>query len=258
MTTCGLHRCLAACYIEEMKISIVVPAFNEEAGLAATLGSIRAAAAAFDSRGWPVELVVCDNNSSDATAAIARDAGADVVFEPVNQISRARNTGATRASGDWLLFVDADSHPTADLFEDVAGAIAGGRCAAGGSTVTFANPRLDVRMASWAWNMVSRVARWAAGSFVFCERAAFAEVGGFSRELFAGEDVDLFRRLKRLARRQRRTIVILHRHPLRTSDRKTRLYAAREIAMFMLRTALAPGRTLRSVEHCFAWYDGRR
>src|SRR5688572_13286468 len=168
-----------------MKISIVVPAFNEEAGLAATLGSIRAAAAAFERRGWPVELIVCDNNSSDATAAIARNAGAGVVFEPVNQISRARNTGASRASGDWLLFVDADSHPSCELFDDVAVVIAGGRCLAGGSTVTFENRRLKVRAASWAWNTVSRTARWAAGSFVFCERTAFVEMGGFSHELFA-------------------------------------------------------------------------
>src|SRR5262245_66406239 len=99
-----------------MTISIVVPAFNEARGLAATLASIRRAAAAFDARGWRHELIVCDNNSTDATGAIARDAGAIVVFEPVNQISRARNAGAGRASGNWLLFIDADSHPSPELF----------------------------------------------------------------------------------------------------------------------------------------------
>ena len=51
-----------------MKVSIVVPAFNEAGGLAATLASIRAAAAAFEARGWAHELIVCDNNSTDATA----------------------------------------------------------------------------------------------------------------------------------------------------------------------------------------------
>ncbi|MEQ1603398.1 MAG: glycosyltransferase [Pyrinomonadaceae bacterium] len=38
------------------------------------------------------EIIVCDNNSSDATAEIARLLGCEVVFEPLNQISRARNT----------------------------------------------------------------------------------------------------------------------------------------------------------------------
>src|SRR5882672_5288336 len=120
-----------------MKISVVVPAFNEEALLARSLASIRAAMAAFDAPGWSAELIVCDNNSTDRTAEVARAAGAQVVFEPINQISRARNSGAARAAGDWLVFVDADSHPDAALFADAAEQIAGGRCMAGGSTVVF-------------------------------------------------------------------------------------------------------------------------
>ena len=118
-----------------MKVSIVVPAFNEARGLPATLASIRAASAAFDARGWAHELIVCDNNSTDGTGDVARAAGARVVFEPVNQISRARNAGAAHATGDWLLFVDADSHPPRALFDDMVEAIAGGRCLAGGATV---------------------------------------------------------------------------------------------------------------------------
>src|SRR5688572_32357746 len=85
--------------------------------------------------GWASELIVCDNNSTDRTAEIARAAGAQVVFEPVNQISRARNAGAARASGDWLLFVDADSYPDAGLFRNVVEVIRQGRCVAGGATV---------------------------------------------------------------------------------------------------------------------------
>jgi len=82
-----------------MRVSIVVPAFNEEKLIAQSLAAIRAASAAFAQRGWDVELIVCDNNSTDATAALAREAGASVVFEPLNQISRARNAGAAHARG---------------------------------------------------------------------------------------------------------------------------------------------------------------
>jgi glycosyltransferase involved in cell wall biosynthesis len=89
-----------------LKLSVVVPAFNEEKLLAATLRHIRAGLHGFDQNGWATELVVCDNNSTDRTARVARSAGARVVFEPVNQISRARNAGAAAAVGDWLLFVD--------------------------------------------------------------------------------------------------------------------------------------------------------
>src|SRR6266705_1874053 len=87
-----------------MKISVVVPAFNEERLLPGSLGSIRAAMEGFDRLGWTSELIVCDNNSTDRTAEIAKGAGAQVVFEPVNQIGRARNTGAARAGGDWIFF----------------------------------------------------------------------------------------------------------------------------------------------------------
>ena len=82
-----------------MRVSVIVPAFNEEQGLAASLRSIRQAMKVLDVAGWSSELIVCDNNSTDRTAAIAREEGAHVVFEPINQISRARNTGAARATG---------------------------------------------------------------------------------------------------------------------------------------------------------------
>jgi glycosyltransferase involved in cell wall biosynthesis len=241
-----------------VKISIIVPAFNEEKLLQATLRSVRAAAAALEARAWAVEFIVCDNNSTDRTAEIARAAGAAVVFEPVNQISGARNTGAARATGDWLVFVDADSLPARELFEEVAAAIAGGRCVAGGATVMIETDRASARMAVGIWNVLSRVCRWAAGSFIFCEAAAFREVGGFSTQLYAGEEIDLFGRLKRLARDQGREIVILHRHPLATSDRKLRLYSLREYLSVILKVAISGGRVLRERDSCYPWYDGRR
>ncbi|HMH17864.1 MAG TPA: glycosyltransferase [Burkholderiales bacterium] len=240
-----------------MKISVVVPAFNEERLLSGALSSICAAMEGFDRLGWASELIVCDNNSTDRTAEIAKSAGAQVVFEPVNQISRARNTGAARAGGDWIVFVDADSYPTPELFLEAADAIRAG-CLAGGSTIAYDDPPRGVALAIGIWNALSRINKWAAGSFIFCEAAAFREAGGFSEELYASEELDLFRRLKRMARREGRTIAILHRHPLRTSDRKLRLYGWREFLRFMVKTVVSRGRSLRNRRDCFTWYDGRR
>jgi glycosyltransferase involved in cell wall biosynthesis len=241
-----------------MKVSLVVPAFNEERLLGGALAAIGEAMGVFREAGWASELIVCDNNSTDRTAEIARAAGATVVFEPVNQIARARNAGAARASGDWLIFVDADSYPSRELSREVAEAVQSGQCLAGGATVAFETPDRLVRLWLAFWNALSRSTRWAAGSFIFCQTTAFRQVGGFSEALFAGEEIDLFRRLKRLARRQGKKIVILHRHPLRTSDRKARLYSKREHFAFMLKTLLLGGRTLRDRKACYAWYDGRR
>ena len=206
---------------------------------------------------WNWELIVCDNNSTDRTAEIARVAGARVVFEPHNQISRARNRGAAAATGEWLVFVDADSSPSPGLFGELKAAIESGSCLAGGSTIApIGSP--GFRAAIGFWNALSRATRWAAGSFVFCERSAFAELGGFSEELYASEELDLFRRLKRLARGRGKRIVILHRHPLLTSDRKVRLYRWGELAGFLVRFVFHPRRTSRSASDCRLWYDGRR
>lgn len=241
-----------------MKISVIVPAFNEEKLIVATLRSIQTAAMSFTRLGWASELVVCDNNSTDRTAELARAAGAKVVFEPINQISRARNAGAAGASGDWLIFVDADSQPSAGLFADVAEAIQSGRFLAGGSTVKLDGRYPVARLVTEGWNLLSRTKKWAAGSFIFCDAAAFREVGGFSRELFASEEIDLSERLKRLARQRGKRLIILHRHPLVTSARKMHLYTAREHFRFLAKTVWHRGRPLRSREECLTWYDGRR
>ena len=241
-----------------MHLSIVIPAFNEERLIEQCLQSIYAGLAANSQSGFTSEIIVVDNNSTDDTANLARQAGARVVFEPINQIGRARNSGAARATGDWLLFVDADSCPTRDLFVDVVTVISSGTCVAGGSTV-----RVDLNGLVYAagigwWNLLSRTCKWAAGSFIFCETAVFREIGGFTERLYAAEEIDLFRRLKRLARRRRRSLVILHRHPLLTSARKAHLYTISEVLRFWGRTLLSGGRTFRNREGAFPWYDGRR
>ena len=241
-----------------MKISIVIPAFNEERLLGETLAQIKAAAAVFSKIGWETELIVCDNNSTDRTAAIARAAGAAVVFEPVNQIARARNSGAAAATGDWLVFVDADSHPNAGLFADVAGAILAGNCLAGGATIRLDESYFFAGLIARLWNFASRFRKLLAGSFIFCEAAVFRKIGGFSDELFAAEELELSRRLRKLAAETGKQIVILHHHPLVTSARKMRLYSAREHLRFLAFALFKARRALTSREAAHLWYDGRR
>lgn len=241
-----------------MKISVIVPAFNEEKLLAGSLAEIKSAATAFTARGWTFELIVCDNNSTDRTAAIARAAGASVVFEPVNQIARARNTGAAAATGDWLVFVDADTHPGEKLFADVAAQITAGRCLAGGVTIRLDEKLFVAGLLTELWNYASRLNRLMAGSFIFVETAAFRQVGGFSHDLFAAEELELSQRLKKFARTSGRKIIILHRHPIKTSARKMKLYSSREMLWFFLRSIFNHRRTIRDRDAVYMWYDGRR
>ncbi len=242
-----------------MKISVIVPAYNEERLLGQTLLQLQQAMTAFSRAAWDGELIVCDNNSTDRTAGIARASGARVVFEPINQIGRARNSGAAVASGDWLIFVDADSHPSVNLFEEVIEEIRAGRSVAGGCTIKLDGEyRGLAAFVANSWNWLSRRFRLLAGSFIFCETTAFRTVGGFNNELFASEELDLTKRLKRLARASGKRIVVLHRNPIVTSGRKLHLYTHRELLWFVTRTIFTGGGTLKRRESCAAWYDGRR
>jgi len=241
-----------------MLVSVIIPAFNEERLLGESLRHVQKAVTAFARRGWTTELIVCDNNSTDRTAEVARAAGASVIFEPINQIGRARNRGASAASGNWLIFIDADTHPSAALFDDVAAQIESGRCLAGGSTIRLEAGYPTGNVITALWNLTSRTFRLMAGSFIFCDAAAFRKLGGFDVELFASEELELSKRLKKLARAERKRIVILYRHPILTSARKLRLYTPREHFKFMTKTILAGGKTLKSREASHLWYDGRR
>ena len=241
-----------------MKVSVIVPAFNEEKLIAQSLRSIKAALSSFTARGWETEVVVCDNNSTDRTAAIAADEGAVVVFEPVNQIGRARNAGARAASGDWLIFVDADSFPSSELFAATAEIIASGKAAAGGAVIRMDSRDRAMDLATWTWNQISKLCKWMAGSFIFCDAKAFREVGGFSSALYVSEELDLSRRLKVWAKASHRKIVIITKHPMLSSARKAGLYSRFEFLKLFARVIFSRGRAMRDPQACNIWYDGRR
>lgn len=241
-----------------MKISVIVPAFNEEKLLGASLAKVRDAARAFSARGWEFELIVCDNHSTDRTGEIAREAGAVVVYEPVNQIARARNAGAAAATGDWFVFIDADTHPSPGLFADVADHIADGRWAAGGATIRLDETPWAAGMFVRSWNLLSRLKRWCAGSFIFVRADIFRELGGFNQEYYAAEELELSERLKQAARKRGQKLVILHRHPVTTSARKMKLYTPREMMGLFYRSLFDYKRLTSSREAAFMWYDGRR
>lgn len=243
-----------------MKVSIIVPAYNEERLLARSLGVIKQAAAVLHERGWETELIVCDNNSTDRTAKVAGEHAARVVFEPVNQISRARNRGASVATGDWLWFIDADSWPSRALFARTADEIERGQVVAIGTTLCFDDVPWFVRLVANAWKGWSLLLSHMAGSFVVVDAVAFRAIGGFSTEFYVGEELDLSVRLKRWGKQcsPRRRVKVLAGTPLMTSGRKAHLYSPAENARFLLRVLATPFRTMKRKEDCDIWYDGRR
>lgn len=241
-----------------MHLSVVIPAFNEARLIERSLQSVAVSIAQNRKSGFTSEIIVVDNNSSDNTADLARRAGARVVFEPVNQIGRARNAGAAQATGDWLLFLDADSLLSPELLADILRVIESGKYVGCGSTLRMDGLPWWANVTLQLWTGTSVVFRWAAGALVVCRRDAFQEVGGFDQDLYALDEIRLSKQLKRWGRRHGLPFTILTGHPLETSSRKVSLYSAREIGGQILRIFVLPKRTLQDKKHLSVWYDGRR
>jgi len=230
-------------------ISFIVPAYNEERLLGATLDALRAAALA---TGEPYELIVADDASTDRTAAIAAQHGAIAVSVAHRQIAATRNSGARKANGDWLIFVDADTLVSEAVVRSAvealrSGAVGGGAAVEFDGTVPlYARLLLPVLVRSFRW------AGLAAGCFLFCTRHAFAAVGGFDEAFYGAEELVMSRALKRHGR-----FVVL-RQAVITSGRKLRTHSVREMLAILARLALRGPGAVKQRQGMDLWYAERR
>jgi glycosyltransferase involved in cell wall biosynthesis len=197
-------------------------------------------------------VIVADDGSTDATASIARDHGAQVVTVAARQIAATRNAGARASTGDALIFIDADTLVSAAALRGAVDAMRSG--AAGGGALVRIEGRIPLylRPAVMIFPWMLAALRLAAGCFIFCTRAAFDAVGGFDEALYATEEIAMSRALKRHGR-----FVIL-RAPVVTSGRKLRSHSASEI-LGLFGAALRGGRgAVRTRRHLGLWYGKRR
>lgn len=232
--------------------ALIIPAYNEEALLAETIEAARKAMGSIHLEG---ELVVVDNNSTDRTAEIARQAGADrVVFEPHNQIARARNGGAESTDAEQLVFVDADTRIESETLQIALDHLATGKVVAGGARIVMDQPVSAI--VGWlldGWNEVAAHFNYAAGSFFFCRRDVFDEVGGFDEAVYAGEEVWFARRAKRWARKRKLTFEVISDPPVLTSGRKSDWFSTWDFVRQLAFIFLLPGAT-KNRKLCSLWY----
>jgi glycosyltransferase involved in cell wall biosynthesis len=229
-------------------ISFIVPAYNEEKYLAATLQSIHAAAKAV---GESYEIVVADDASTDATAQVARDAGAEVVTVTHRQISKTRNSGARASSGEQLIFVDADTTVDEAVVRAALEAMKSGAIG-GGAAVRFADGPAWVNRMMLLFVPAFRLAKWAAGCFVFCTREGFEQTGGFSEEHFAAEEIWFSQALKRHGR------FVVVRPAVTTSARKAAGRSFWAMMWLMVKLVARSPLGVKKREHADFWYDGKR
>ena len=231
-------------------ISFIVPAHNEEAWVGRCVSAIRNGA---ESLGEPHEIIVVDDASSDATASIARQQGAQVVRVEHRQIAATRNAGAEQARGDILFFVDADTLTNAPAIQSALCAVRAG--AIGGGCV----PRFEGWL-PWWFRLVEpfigpavRLVRFLpSGTFLFCTRTAFQTANGFDENYYAAEEVAFVAALKRQGR-----FVILA-ETVVTSGRKMRAHSFLTLARLTARLVFLGSRGVRSRRGLEYWYEPER
>jgi glycosyltransferase involved in cell wall biosynthesis len=184
-------------------ISVVIPALNEQRYLGRCLESL----AHQDYQG-SFEIIVVDNGSTDATAALASGFGAKVISEARRGIAWARQSGFVVAKGDIIASTDADTIVPADWLSRIdrlfrqhpeAVAVAGHFLLLDGPIVV----RLAIRFSLILMPLIIKLQPqlWQFGGFNFAVRSqAFTTVGGFNTHVGFGEDIDLCQRLRRLGR----------------------------------------------------------
>ena len=172
-------------------LSIVIPTLNAEGGLPLGLGSLMEGLNA----GLIREVVVSDGGSTDATCAMAEEAGALVVKGPAGRGGQMRR-GADVASGTWLLFLHADTE-LSDGWSDAVQAHINTEQRAGYFKLQFdANGLAPRLVAGWA-NLRARLFGLPYGDQgLLISRKLYDEIGGYD-DIALMEDVAIARKLKR-------------------------------------------------------------
>jgi len=181
------------------RVTIVIPAFNEEDRIAACVEGLRK----IDYPAELTEVVVVDNASTDGTAEAVRRSGARLLFLEEGKVGAVRNHGVRETDGEVVAFIDADCialttwlRGAVKVLQDDSSTVAVGGKYLAPPTCTW----MEAAWASVPDDRVAEVDALAGGSFVV-RRTQFEEVGGFDESLNAGEDFELSHRLRELGGR---------------------------------------------------------
>jgi glycosyltransferase involved in cell wall biosynthesis len=219
-------------------ISIIIPTLNEAKIIESTLRTLAATLT------LPHEVIVSDGGSSDRTAELAaRHVNTVVVYSGAGRqtIGEGRNDGAKAATGDFLVFLDADCViPQPDRF--FAQALAHFERDPGlvGLTAYLRVFPADETLGDKLVSSIANLGLWVAnnllkrgasfGEFQMIRREAFARLGGFRADLIAFEDADMFHRLSRIGR----TMIAPKLHVLHSGRRGHQVGHSQLIAMWLV------------------------
>lgn len=201
------------------KISVIVPAHNEERYITRCLASIRQAA---EQVSMPVEIVVVLNRCTDRTAEIAREYGALTVSEDAKNLARIRNAGCRAATGDVIVTLDADSWMSAGMLSEVMAHIQSGMYIGGG--VKTRPERLSLGIMASLMMLLPFILKGlltglSAGMF-WLAKEDFDALGGFNEQYVSAEDYCFAHKLKAYGQEKGLRYGTIRRARITTSCRK--------------------------------------
>lgn len=193
------------------KISVIIPTLNEEKLIEHTLKNVRKVAP-------EAEVIVVDGGSKDKTVQIAKKYAK--VFHARGTIATARNVGAGEATGEILLFLDADTILTREFIDETLKYMRVPEVVGTGGMIMPLKTSLLTEMVFYFFNILIMLSflYWRpvlAGTCVAYKKKYFMEVGGFDEQMVASEDFDLCKRISKKGK------VVFFRHiVIRTSRRR--------------------------------------
>ncbi|MFZ2101334.1 MAG: glycosyltransferase family 2 protein [Oricola sp.] len=194
-----------------MKISFVVPAYNEQDYVGACLESIMRE---LDGAGCEAEVIVVNNASTDATRERALAVpGVTVIDEPRKGLVRARQAGYVASTGDLVANIDSDTRLTPGWLNTVLREFSANPdlAALSGPLIYYDMGRFGRAMVrlfyvggyvvSQAMNRVTRRGAMIQGGNFVVRRTTLDRIGGYDTTIeFYGEDTDVARRISEVGR----------------------------------------------------------
>ena len=194
-------------YIKAMKLSFIIPAYNEESYIGKSLESIQREIKGGE---YDVEIIVVNNASTDATKKVALSfSGVRVIDETKKGLLHARQAGFLASTGDFIIQLDADTIICAGWLKTALSEFAKNPklVAASGPVIYYDLPPISKKLTRLGYHVmfvsylmnrfILRVGSMLQGGLCIIRRSALEQVGGYNSEInFYGEDTDLARRLQ--------------------------------------------------------------
>ncbi|MBQ8966736.1 glycosyltransferase [Ruminococcus sp.] len=197
------------------KISVIIPAHNEEKYVARCIGSINAAAEFY---GGEVEIIVVCNRCTDRTDVIAKKRSARVIYNEERCIASVRNAGIFAAEGDIIVTIDCDNTMTKGTLKEIDCLLGTGRYIGGGAPIRFERYSLPLYLNELLCEAGFGLTGLYCGIF-WAEKKTFEAVGGF-REIKAMEDAATAKSLKAYGKTLGKRYTVLRKNCLINSTRK--------------------------------------